>query len=138
MNFSQRIGKVPAPKLVQREVMDEDLRNSLWSVLTVMYWETYSTSGSDMYGRSDYVRGSNMESLIISMWLYYFKQPIDTIDEYWEHCLEKLRKRFLHFRDTEYLILSSLWQTTAQRTKNNNSPKCATSTLKEKTRPIGF
>lgn len=94
MRFSQRIGKAPALKLVQREEMDQDLRNSLWSVLTIMYWETYSKPGHSSYGRSDYVRGSNMESLIISMWLYYFKKPIDTIDVYWEHCLKGLRVHF--------------------------------------------
>lgn len=98
MRFSQRIGKTPALKLVQRESMDEDLRNSLWSVLTFIYWETYRNPGDSMYGRSDYVRGSNMEDLIIPMWLHYFKMPIDTIDEYWEHCLDKLRSHFFKLR----------------------------------------
>lgn len=31
---------------------------------------------------------------MISLWLHYFKAPIDTIDEYWEYCLEKLRDHF--------------------------------------------
>lgn len=47
-----------------------------------------------MYGRADYVDGSNLNSLVISLWLHYFKKPIDTIEEYWEYCLEKLRKHF--------------------------------------------
>lgn len=94
MRFSQRIGKTSAGKLVQREAMDDELRNSLWSVLTFMHWESYAEPSDSMYGRSDFVRGSNMESLVVPLWLHYFKKPIDTIDEYWENCLRKLREHF--------------------------------------------
>jgi hypothetical protein len=94
MRFSQRIGLSAAAKLAQRESMDDELRNSLWSLLTLFYWNTYKAPGSGMYGRSDYVDGSNLKPLVISLWLHYFKKPIDTIEQYWEHCLEKLRKYF--------------------------------------------
>lgn len=94
MRFSQRIGLSPATKLAQRESMDDELRNSLWSLLTLFYWNTYKAPGSGMYGRSDYVDRSNLHPLVVSFWLHYFKKPIDTIDEYWEHCLERLRKHF--------------------------------------------
>ena len=94
MRFSQRIGKTSAGKLVQREAMDDELRNSLWSVLTFMHWESYAAPGDSMYGRSDFVRGSNMESLVVPLWLHYFKKPIDTIDEYWGNCLSRLREHF--------------------------------------------
>lgn len=94
MRFSQRIGLSPATKLAQRESMDEELRNSLWSLLTLFYWNTYRAPGSGIYGRSDYVNGSNLNPLITSLWLHYFKKPIDTIEKYWERCLENLRKHF--------------------------------------------
>lgn len=96
MRFSQRIGKLPASKLVQRETIDEDLRNSLWSLLTLWYWDTYKSPGNSMYGRSDFVRRSNLESLIVKMWLHYYKMPIDTIDEYWGDCHKRLRTNFFN------------------------------------------
>lgn len=94
MRFSQRLGLSPATKLAQRESIDDELRNSLWSLLTLFYWNTYRAPGSGAYDRSDYVDGSNLNPLIVSLWLHYFKKPVDTIDEYWEYCLEKLRKYF--------------------------------------------
>lgn len=94
MRFSQRIGKAPAVKLVQREELDDELRNSLWSVVTLFYWDTFRGPGDSMYGRTDYVRGSNLESLVIALWLHYFKMPIDTVDEYWEFCLKRIRNHF--------------------------------------------
>jgi hypothetical protein len=94
MRFSQRIGLAPATKLAQRASMDDELRNSLWSLLTLFYWNTYNAPGSGTYGRSDYINGSNLKLLVTSLWLHYFKKPIDTIETYWEHCLDKLRKYF--------------------------------------------
>lgn len=86
MRFSQRIGLTPATKVAQREDMDADLRNSLWSLLTLFYWNTCS--------RSDLVRYSNLKTLITSLWFFYFKQPIDTIDQSWEDCHSRLRDYF--------------------------------------------
>jgi len=96
MRFSQRIGITPATKVAQKESLDDDLQNALWSLLSLFYWEKYRCpgTGESYYGRSDYVRRSNLEGLIISLWLHYFKKPIDTIDEYWEHCLAGLREYF--------------------------------------------
>jgi AbiJ N-terminal domain 4 len=103
MRFSQRIGKTPTAKLVQRESIDEELRNSLWSSLTVIYWNSYRAPGNDYMNRNDYVQGSNLEHLVLRLWLHFFKQPIDTVDEYWEHCLDRLRKRY--FKAPWYEVL---------------------------------
>ncbi|NBD19802.1 hypothetical protein GTZ97_03835 [Aquabacterium fontiphilum] len=94
MRFSQRAGLTPATKLAQREAIDDELRNSLWSLLSLCYWDTYRSPGGGSYGRSDYVKNSNLHSLVICFWLHYFKQPTDTIDQYWGNCYERLRKHF--------------------------------------------
>lgn len=94
MRFSQRLGLIPATKVAQREAMDDELRNSLWSLLTLYYWDTYHAPGNPMYGRDDYVRGSNLEPLMMDLWLHFFKKPVDTIDEYWESCHKRLRDFF--------------------------------------------
>ncbi|GAA0724082.1 AbiJ-NTD4 domain-containing protein [Dokdonella soli] len=94
MRFSQRLGLAPASKVAQRECMDDDLRSSLWSLLTLFYWDTYEPPYSDTFTRPAYVRRSNLQSLMFSLWLHFFKQPIDTIDVYWEQCHKRLRDLF--------------------------------------------
>ena len=97
MRFSQRIGLKPLEKIIQKDSIDIELRNGLWNVLTLTYWNNYkASSNSGLYGvgRTDYIKHSNFENLITQIWANYFKKPIDTIDEYWEFCYEKLRKYF--------------------------------------------
>ena len=94
MRFSQRLGISPVEKAIQHESMDEDLRNSLWSLVQGIYWDKYKRNQSGMYGRSDFVEGSNLNQLITKLWLHYFKQPIDTIHRYFGDCVSYLREYF--------------------------------------------
>ncbi len=91
MLFSQRIGKKQAEKLVQRECIDDDLRNSLWSALTLFYWDKFENSGYDSWGK---VKGSNLEGLVLRLWLHFFKKPIDTVHKFFSQTLEHLRAYF--------------------------------------------
>jgi|GEM_PF-2184937 len=81
MLFSQRIGKKPAQKLIQKESIDTELRNSLWSALTLFYWKRFHHPNRHA---SDSISGSNLENLITALWLYYFKSAIDTIQNYFD------------------------------------------------------
>lgn len=94
MRFSQRAGLTTATKLAQREAIDDELRNSLWSLLSFSYWDTYEPPMGDFYSCSNLVKNSNLYGLVIALWLHYFKQPTDTIDEYWDGCYGRLRKHF--------------------------------------------
>lgn len=80
MNFSQRIGIKPGRKPIQINSIDEDLRNTLWSLLTVFYWDIYEVPS---YTSHDPIKGSNLEQLFVSLWLFYFKKPIDEIPTYY-------------------------------------------------------
>lgn len=80
MRFSQRVGLRPAIKLAQREGMDDELRASMWRLLSLYYWDKFKPPGHEGYGQTDYVKRSNLSGLIVSLWLHYFKKPIDTID----------------------------------------------------------
>ncbi|PSD50782.1 hypothetical protein C7E25_02340 [Stenotrophomonas maltophilia] len=102
LKFSQRQGLAPAAKLAQRESVDDDLRSSLWSLLCILYWDTYNAPSRGMYGRSDYVKGSNLYSLMTALWLHFFKAPVDAMDEYWRECRAGLRSYF--FRAEWYEI----------------------------------
>lgn len=83
MKFSQRLGIKPAEKLVQVESIDEELRNSLWNALNGFYWDTFDKEKLIRGRRADSLRGSNLESLIRCLWIYYFKRATDTIPEYY-------------------------------------------------------
>jgi hypothetical protein len=93
MNFSQRNGFLPTAKLAQIESMDDELRASLWSLLSLYYWGMYKSNSSGMYN-THHVRGSNLENLVTVMWLDLFKLPIDTIEQHWDDCLKRLRASF--------------------------------------------
>lgn len=96
LRFSQRTGIKPSTKLAQLRSIDATLRASLWNVLTIHCWRQFV--GRDEYTyESGEMAGSNLELLIIAVWNDFFKEPIDTIPQYWTHCLKHLRARFFSF-----------------------------------------
>lgn len=73
------MGITPAEKMIQIESIDLELRNSLWSILTTFYWDKFDQKKYEMGRRVDYISGSNLNGLFESLWMLYFKKPIDTI-----------------------------------------------------------
>jgi hypothetical protein len=116
MRFSQRIGVKPATKLAQRESMDDELRASLWSLITICFWEKAQVSGGERLRYSDQVRYSTVDDLMVQLWFHHFKLPTDTIDEYWGNCLARLRKYFFDAEwDTAYDFVEFLAQRGSER-----------------------
>jgi hypothetical protein len=95
MSFSQRIGLKPARKAIQLDGMDDDLRNSLWSVLTLCFWNKFKNQG--LYAEH-LVKGSNLDGLITAYWLHLFKEPVDAIPESYHSARDELRRRFFKLR----------------------------------------
>ena len=75
MSFSQRFGLEPIKKPIQLGSIDKELRNALWSLLTIYYWDTYAAG----YPGDSYFKGSNLFVLFVALWMEYFKEPIDTM-----------------------------------------------------------
>lgn len=94
MRFSQRIGITPVTKLAQRESMDDDLRASLWSLLTACYWEPATDSMGERLQRDSLTQYSSLSDLVMRLWFKHYKLPIDTIELYWSNWLAKFRERF--------------------------------------------
>lgn len=70
--FSQRKGIKPLQKEFQREIIDGDLTNRLWSALKIVIWDKYlkrSSSSNDE---------KRVNLLLDVLWLHYFKYPLDT------------------------------------------------------------
>lgn len=88
--FSQRKGLKPLSKILQTDSMDSDLRNSLWNALQISYWNKWEPSDYSGWWTED---SQQINELVKSYWLAYFKQPLDTKPAF-ERALEIIRDYF--------------------------------------------
>lgn len=86
--FSQRQGIKPIKDTIQKDSIDQDLRNGLWDALHMFYWEGVKSKWLSNTNNAD------MQILINRLWHSYFKKPIDTINDFWERTFEELRTYF--------------------------------------------
>jgi len=69
--FSQRKEIRPFAKALQRESIDDDLRNCLWNGLDMNLWAHRSPRGTSESKKVDFV--------VKLLWIDYFKRPLDTM-----------------------------------------------------------
>jgi hypothetical protein len=70
--FSQRKGLKPLEKTIQRDAVDEETRNRLWTVLQYCIWDQW---------RHDFEyhhKAKAVETLLNTLWFRYFKRAGDT------------------------------------------------------------
>lgn len=72
MLFSQRKKYKPVSNIIQRDGISEDLRNTLWNILDIFAWQKDSFLSALPYVKY------GMEKYSSTLWLDYFKKPIDT------------------------------------------------------------
>jgi hypothetical protein len=75
MLFSQRKGLKPLSKEIQKEDIDQELRNGLWSCFHLCYL------GSG-HSTHNFIEGTILKSLFMLFWTDYFKWPIDKLNLY--------------------------------------------------------
>ncbi len=85
--FSQRYGFKPVRTQIQLQSMDDNLRIGLWNALSRFYWLDNAN-----YRLSSY---PSLNSLLEKMWEYYFKLPIQELDDHWHHPFAFLHSKFL-------------------------------------------
>ncbi|MBN3898814.1 MAG: hypothetical protein HWQ41_27150 [Nostoc sp. NOS(2021)] len=74
--FSQRRGLKPISEIIQIDSMNDDLRNSLWNVLSEKLFLAYSK-----YVSFTIYSGKSIEFFIKYMWKNYFKFPLDNLPD---------------------------------------------------------
>jgi hypothetical protein len=90
-SFSQRKGLKPIKSVIQIDSMDDDLRNGLWTALTIHCWNRiHPNSLGEYYLSYDH----DLETLVERIWMYYFKKPIDTLGNNWLGIRQGLRDHF--------------------------------------------
>ncbi|MBF0475462.1 MAG: hypothetical protein HQK59_06440 [Deltaproteobacteria bacterium] len=77
--FSQRKGIKPLHKAIQREAIDDELRNRLWNALTLSIWDKWERKNNFSGQTWD---GQRVERLVQLIWLDHFKEPIDTLPDF--------------------------------------------------------
>lgn len=90
--FSQRSGIRPLNKAIQRESIDDDLRNALWTSFHETFVEAYYHDAGE-YGFSYYPHRKEMELWLYSLWTEFFKAPSDTQPEF-RKAIGQLRAKF--------------------------------------------
>lgn len=85
MRFSQRIGRRPIKNIIQKDSMDEDLRNGLWNAFQVVVLDVLDR-------QYNWISGSPHGPLFRMLWLNFFKYPLDSLDDYWETTRGRIRE----------------------------------------------
>jgi hypothetical protein len=84
--FSERKGLKKIRTEIQVDSIDDALRNQLWNLLQVFYWDTMN---GDWVGNNPH-----LNKLFRAMWHNYFKKPIDTMPTRWETLYKWTRDYF--------------------------------------------
>ena len=71
-SFSQRKGLKQVPEVAQVGGMSDELRNSLWNALDVVFW----SASNFRYGRSGGT--GEIEEFSRLLWFHHFKKPVDS------------------------------------------------------------
>lgn len=83
--FSERMGFRSAQQAIQLDSMDDALRNGLWNVLTELFLPDKADYLSDM---------PNLKLIVTSVWTEFYKQPRDTINNWWPNTRKVIRDNF--------------------------------------------
>lgn len=95
--FSQRIGLKPVEKIIQKNSIDTDLLNCLWSVVynTILQYH----NEQDRYNQ-DTERSQYAQIIITQCWINFLKKPSDTL-RYNRQAIEVLRDLYFHWKWNE-------------------------------------
>ncbi len=87
MLFSERNKHKPIRNIIQKESMDESLRNGLWNIFDTCIWKKYNTKSH----WSPSVESSNLFQLISLYWHHFFKQTLDSIPDAFSFCEKEIK-----------------------------------------------
>lgn len=120
MLFSKRKGLSPVKDAVQKNGMDDALRNGLWNALHLCIWQRIEYSGYDQSFRS-----SNVYPLFQHYWHNLFKIPLDNLPQFLTEAHKRVRE---HFFECQWFEAYDFIEFTAQHCpdelKNNYTEFC--------------
>lgn len=119
MRISERYGYKPVRDIIQKESIDDALKNGLWSVFHSYIWNRIEHG----HNQSSFTRNSNLYSLVESYWLNLFKNPTDTIPKWTSDSLKIIRDYFFNcaWHEIYSLIEEKIEHSPYQRVSNKDS-----------------
>ena len=87
MKFSERIGAVR--RALQKESIDDALKNSLWNVIYQRFWKQYAQR------EEQYAAQISEGRLLISLWIDHFDQPADEVLRFFSSVLKQIKTRYM-------------------------------------------
>ncbi|WP_407409805.1 AbiJ-NTD4 domain-containing protein [Acinetobacter sp.] len=72
MRFSQRFGYKPVREIIQKESMDENLKNQLWNNIGLCIFRNYKSSATLV--RNYPISNSNLEVFFSSFYHHFLKK----------------------------------------------------------------
>ncbi|MBL7963648.1 MAG: hypothetical protein JNM31_07360 [Flavobacteriales bacterium] len=85
--FSERIGLKPVRSVIQRESADEPLRNALWNIITMLYWNR-----AHKFIEHDQ---SGVGTLLVRFWCWHLNRRYDEMDDYAPTTVGVIKKIFI-------------------------------------------
>lgn len=140
MRFSERYKYKPVREVIQIESMDEPLRNGIWSLLKLFYWDEVHHS-SDLYGGYylSSIGNERIKALCELIWFDLFKIPLDQIDDNWKVVLKQLRDYFFGCAWFEvYDFIEFIAKHYSEKSVNTNFMEACNGTLEKEMSAFRF
>lgn len=94
MLFSERHGYKPIREIIQKESMDEALRNGLWNAIDKHIWQLHKSIARYSL---PYAKNSNLFPLIYIYYDGFLKQSVDSIPQDLDKSIKAIRQYFISF-----------------------------------------
>lgn len=91
MRFSERYGYKPVREIIQKESIDEDLKNRLWNALVICIFQKYSRP---YRAPANLIRDSNLDNFFSFLFHLYLKKRIDQIPIFFEETIKEIETLF--------------------------------------------
>ena len=92
MRFSERYGYKPVREIIQKESIDKELRNALWSLYDRIFFANYQHLVNH---RSTRILGSNLEGFFLNIYMNQFHKPTDEIPPFIDGGIASLKQYFM-------------------------------------------
>ncbi|WP_130803982.1 AbiJ-NTD4 domain-containing protein [Acinetobacter ihumii] len=94
MRFSERSGYKAVREIIQKESIDQELRNALWSLYDRIIFANFQNYDPYAFSTS-YILGSNLEGFFLNIYMNVFQRPTDEIPQFISDGILSIKKYFM-------------------------------------------
>ena len=114
MKFSERYGYTPVRTAMQVDSIDESLRNALWNIVKIIYWDAVRDAYLSSY------HNQTIKALCNRLWHKFFRLTLDTLPDDWGDARDIIREKYFRFDWYEvYDFVEFLAENYPDKTRND-------------------